>query len=161
VDGLGELLSPQEGGAADFGAWLFSSNLALTTLGIAAWLHQAGGWRVLPTAVRRVLVDYDVTFAVVATTALSFAWQAAAPPVERIGLPPTLSPTCHYGSAAPGGAGAMAGHFRADCVGGAQAGEQRPWLVSFQGAGLTLWLVAFASAVPIAFFFYMDQVRLG
>ena len=38
-------------------------------------------------------VDYDVTFAVVATTALSFAWQAAAPLVERIELPATLSPT--------------------------------------------------------------------
>ena len=34
----------------------------------------------LPTAMRRVLVDYDVTLAVLATTALSFAWQAAAPP---------------------------------------------------------------------------------
>ena len=115
----------------------------------------------LPTAVRRVLVDYDVTLAVLATTALSFAWQAAAPPVERIGLPATLSPTCHYGTAAPGGAGAMAGHFRAECVASTQAGEHRPWLVSFQGAGLTLWLVALASAVPITFFFYMDQVDLG
>eukprot|EP00964_Phaeocystis_antarctica_P088577 scaffold56380_cov48-Phaeocystis_antarctica.AAC.2 len=62
-------------------------------------------------------VDYDVTFAVVATTALSFAWQAAAPLVERIELPATLSPTCHYGAAALGGAG----HFRADCVGTSQA----------------------------------------
>ena len=50
------------GKPADFGAWLFSTNLALTTLGIAAWLHQAGGWRVLPSAVRRVLVHDHLTF---------------------------------------------------------------------------------------------------
>ena len=51
VDGAGELLSQQEraAGAAgasesesdDFGVWLFSTNLALTMLGLAAWLHQA------------------------------------------------------------------------------------------------------------------------
>ena len=109
----------------------------------------------LPTAVRRVLVDYDVTFAVIVTTALSFAWQAAASLVERIELPATLSPTCHYGAAALG----EGGHFRAECVGTSQAaaGEHRSWLISFEGAGLTLWLAAFASAVPITFFFYMDQ----
>ena len=47
VDGAGELLSQQESAAGkpdDFGAWLVSTNLALTTLGLAAWLHQAGGW---------------------------------------------------------------------------------------------------------------------
>jgi len=37
---------------------------------------------------------------VLATTALSFASQAAAPLVERIELPATLSPTCHYDGAA-------------------------------------------------------------
>ena len=34
----------------------------ILTLTLTLTLHQAGGWRVLPAAVRRVLVDYDVTF---------------------------------------------------------------------------------------------------
>ena len=37
------------------------------------------------------------------------------------------------------------------------AGDHRPWVTSFEGAGLTLWLTALLSAVPITFFFYMDQ----
>lgn len=146
--------------------WLFGTNLALITFGLAAWLHQARSWSVFPPSLRTLLVDYDVTIAVVATTLLSYAWRVAAARVERIDLPHQISPTCHYRPedlpSAVGGLGLHAVadfHFRAECVGPSQAviGDHRPWLSSFHGASLTLWVVAFFSAVPISFFFYMDQ----
>ena len=67
--------------------------------------------------------------------------------VERISLPSHLSPTCFL---AGGG----------ECVSDTESRfrqHARPWYVSVEDAPVRLWLVAFASAVPITFFFYMDQ----
>ena len=35
--------------------------------------------------------------------------------------------------------------------------QRREWLVPMPGLDLYLWGVAFASAIPITFFFFMDQ----
>jgi len=174
VDGTSEILAHASGAASvdDFGLWLFSANLALITFGVAAFLHTAHGWRVLPEQLRTLLVDYDVTIAVLFCTAVSFSWGVVASKVERIELPAEISPTCHWdplvsekiaehGLAAHATAGFALGRPpTASCVGlaGAVAGDHRPWMPAFDGdSPLKLWLAALLSAVPITFFFYMDQ----
>ena len=52
---------------------------------------------------RSLLVDYDVTIAIVVTTLVSYTWTVASSQVERITLPADISPTCYHES--PSGAG--------------------------------------------------------
>ena len=186
VDGVRGVLGRFGGRPAQFGEALFATNLSLLTFGASAWLSSALRWRVLSVGLRTFLADYAVTFAVVATTVRAAAlhaegynpacWrlrpgtvEAAAlrisspvryqvasfcvsgVAVERISLPSHLSPTCFL---AGGG----------ECISDAHSRfrqHARPWRVSVEDAPVRLWLVALASAVPITFFFYMDQVRLS
>lgn len=173
VDGVSELFfsrgSPQ--GTHEtieaFGLWLLTANLAVLTFGLAMWLHQAGRWTTLSSAMRAFLVDYNVTLAVVLTTAISYSGSAAVDQwVERIELPSEISPTCHYEPHVSETLAISGVHTLPStlphrlCVGvsAAVVGDHRPWMVSmasFANDKLKLWFVAFLSAIPITFFFYV------
>jgi hypothetical protein len=113
-----------------------------------------------------------VTIAVVLATLVSYAWSVPARDVERISLPSTFGPTCYRQSGGSNGAAAddngadddaTGACFDADDDNGADDGalRRRAWLTlgALSGEGAArLWAIAAASAVPITFFFYMDQV---
>lgn len=145
VDGVRGVFGRFGGRPSQFGEALFASNLSLFTFGVSAWLGGAARWRLFSPGVRSFLADYAVTLAVVATTVASFVVSGVE--VARISLPTHVSPTCFTSG-------------DDECVAEADRGfrqHARPWRVSMEGAPTRLWLLAFASAVPITFFFYMDQ----
>lgn len=146
VDGVRDVLGRFDGRPAHFGEALFAANLSLLTFGASMWLSGARRWRLLSAGARGMIADYAVTIAVVLTTLVSFGPRTVE--VERISLPSDFSPTCF--TVAPG----------AECAPEEEAGARqhaRPWQISYDGTSPKLWLLAFVSAVPITFFFYMDQ----
>ena len=104
---------------------------------------------------RSLLVDYDVTIAIVVTTLVSYTWTVASSQVERITLPADISPTCYHES--PSGAGPATIACLATHEHSGASILHRPWTPSFEHSSFTLWAVALISAIPITFFFYMDQ----
>ena len=104
---------------------------------------------------RSLLVDYDVTIAIVVTTLVSYTWTVASSQVERITLPADISPTCYHES--PSGAGPATIACLATHEHSGASIPHRPWTPSFEHSSFTLWAVALISAIPITFFFYMDQ----
>ncbi|KAL1496464.1 hypothetical protein AB1Y20_016418 [Prymnesium parvum] len=160
-DGVSDVLGGfQDATLPLFGASLFSLHLALLTLGASLWLSGAVGWRVLPRALRSFLSDYSVTLAVVLTTLASYHWRAA--DVRRIALPDEFGPTCFRHVTLhppPGGVSCFHAHAQvsSDSMPIDADVQRRPWLIPFPPLDPYLWAVAFASAVPITFFFFMDQ----
>ena len=136
-----------------FGTALWCTNLALATLCVSAFFHVAGGWAVLPPRLRLLVADYAVTLAVVLVTALSYAAAGVRDILPRIVLDPTFGPTCHLNaSAAEVGATPACVDYH-----GAGAGSERPWAVDLAAAPPAMWGYALLFAVPISFFFFMDQ----
>jgi len=153
TDGVTDVMDRfNSGSLREFAISLYASNLALLTFGLSAWLAGALAWTVLPPRIRLFLSDYAVTIAVVATTLASYAFNDnISNQVHRIALPESFGPTCFADFGRPGG-----GHA---CVREHDAGAgftRRPWLTGLPSEP-SLWLYALLAAVPITFFFYMDQ----
>ena len=179
VDGVSELMHARATGPdgveslEDFGLWLLTVCLALMTFSASAALHHARSWTILPAQLRAIIADYNVTLAVILTTAVSYSGSAKVDHwIERIELPMEISPTCHFephsasaaaSASTPGGVALLPTTRLSHrlCVGVSSAieGDHRPWMASLSGpsSDTTLWLIALASAIPITFFFYMDQ----
>lgn len=159
-----------------FAVSLLDANLAILTFALAVKLAGARAWSYLHPAARGWIADYAVTIAVIAGTAASYgALEDVAAKILHISLPSQFSPTCLLSAKAD--AKALANAAAEDdstrtCIGGdaishptwddVGGGERRPWLVPnfvppAELFGARLWLTALACAVPISFFFYMDQ----
>ena len=135
-----------------FARALFAAVLAAFTFGASSYFSGAQRWRILSPSLRAFIADYAVTLAVLLVAALSWMPAPEQVAVERIALPSTLSPTCYH----------LAGRRGAhqSCIHAAESGQRhlpRAWLVSLGGVTAQLWLLALGCAVPITFFFYMDQ----
>ena len=165
-DGVNDVLGRFSGAsAAQFGDSLFALNLALITFAASLALSGASNWRVLPRWMKTFLSDYAVTIAVILTTVVSYLSHVASPNVHRIALPDALGPTCFHADAVAGAA--YVSHSTPPCLSAhahasshataALAVERRPWAVPLLAADGWTWLVALASAIPITFFFFMDQ----
>ena len=144
-----------------FARALFAAVLAAFTFGASSYFSGAQRWRILSPSLRALIADYAVTLAVLLAAALSWMPAPEQVAVERIALPATLSPTCYHLAGGGGGGGAHESCIR-NSIHAAESGQRhlvpRAWLVSSLG-GVTahLWLLALGCAVPITFFFYMDQ----
>jgi hypothetical protein len=131
-DGLSDIAQHFEHTSmSEFGSSLFSALLGGLTFVIAVKLTASPEWRVLPKMVRNFLGDYAVTIAVVTATIISYSVPIATEHVPRIELPTKLGPTLELD------------------------GKPRAWVTAIPGGGA--WLAGILSAVPISFFFYMDQ----
>jgi hypothetical protein len=98
------------------------------------------------------LSDYAVTIAVLVTTGVSFMGPSGVH-VERISLPDAVAPTCMP----DGGSGDTCCDRDSDSC---EGDPTRAWGASFgadSGTLAKLFAAAAASAVPITFFFYIDQ----
>ena len=152
-DGISSCIARLEGSEDSFerfGTALFNLNLAAITFGGSAVLAGAVSWRLLPRSVRAVIADYAVTIAVVFTTAASLWSDIAAPRVERISMPSTFSPTCHH---TPSDFECLHQHVPEPSL---VTAPPRAWFVGFPVEPFC-WLVALAAALPISFFFFIDQ----
>ena len=120
---------------ASFGVSLFDLNLALIVFGLSIKLQGAREWRFFPASVRILVSDYAVTIAVVTATLISYSVDSfASAEVLRIRLPDAFAPSLSVSDIS------------------------RPWYAaSLSTAAPSTWLTAAAAAVPISFFFYMDQ----
>ena len=163
-------------GESDFGEALLETNLALLTFGVSLSLFGAPRWRILPPSVRAFLQDYAVTIAVLAAAgATALVTRYSQMHVQRIPLATgPFGPTCMWnGEPLPTNATEFltlsvdgASPKTPTCANAANttiAASARPW-IAWSGAGglsaserLRLWALALCSAVPITFFFYMDQ----
>ncbi|KAL1520700.1 hypothetical protein AB1Y20_022269 [Prymnesium parvum] len=114
----------------NFAVSLFDLNLALLVFGLSVQLQGARRWAFFPSKLRAVIADYAVTIAVVSATLCSYGLDVVSAEVLRIRLPASFAPS----------------------------NEERPWYsASLATASMTTWLAAAMAAVPISFFFYMDQ----
>jgi len=158
-------ISPTE----HFGSALFSAVCAVATCAIALWLSGARRWKSLPVPLLGFLADYGLTISVVVVTLVSY-WPRAQP-VKRLEIfGDRFGPTCWMPTL--GLPLKRVGDETAVCATRACYAEDhvpygvdhRPWFVwSFEGSSdacidilYTLGLGALI-ALPISFFFYMDQ----
>jgi len=119
----------------EFGQSFFASMLAIMTFTVSIWLHGAPSWKTFNHCIRtRVFQDYAVTIAVTITVAVSYFWPVEE--VERVSVPDSVTPTYLN-----------------------NANRTRDWLVNFNDppAPPQLWPLSALAAIPIVFFFYMDQ----
>ena len=79
-----------------FATSLFQACLAAGTFTIAIWFHGARTWACFGSCFRSFLADYAVTLAVVAVSALSFAFPQLPNLVQYVDVPRTFGPTCHF-----------------------------------------------------------------
>ena len=155
---------------AALGVSIFSTLIAVITFIVALWLNSAHTWRVGTFTIRKVLRDYAVTIAVLVSVGISYIFALYDTAVQRIALPLVPGPTCvHAGNST---AWPPAGMEDAKCAEGEwdcfclatdasassdAASVGRPWFISFANAPFKLWPIAAATALPIVFFFFMDQ----
>jgi len=151
TDGITDVITRCDSSSLSaFGASLFSANLAAFTFALSLSLSGARSWSLFPPTVRVVLADYAVTIAVVATIAASYAFgETISQSVHRIGLPQSFGPTCFRSAADTDGVCMR----EQDAPMGA---ARRSWLVGLPSEP-HVWLAALAAALPVTFFFYMDQ----
>ena len=114
----------------NLGMSLLDLNLALVVLFLSIKLQTAREWRFFSAGVRAFIADYAVTIAIFVATACSYYFQIATTEILRIQLPSSFAPSL----------------------------EGRAWYSgSLTSTSLHTWLVAAIVAVPISFFFFMDQ----
>eukprot|EP01059_Diplonema_ambulator_P015316 TRINITY_DN26425_c0_g1_i1.p1 TRINITY_DN26425_c0_g1~~TRINITY_DN26425_c0_g1_i1.p1 ORF type:complete len:555 (+),score=153.62 TRINITY_DN26425_c0_g1_i1:34-1665(+) len=112
-----------------FGKSIFLVMMACLTFTLSMFLNFAPSWNMFTPTIREFASDYAVTIAVFVTIGVSYMFGSHAE-VDRVEMPDAIfTPT----------------------------NETRSWLVDFTGAPFRLWPLAAASALPIVFFFYMDQ----
>jgi hypothetical protein len=178
ITGVLDRFTSGEGGErkqkAKLGVSIFSTLIAIITFIVALWLNSAHTWRVGTFTIRKVLRDYAVTIAVLVSVGVSYIFELYDTAVERIALPLVPGPTCvHARNPAnsttwsvwpPVGmedASCAEGDWDCFCLGAdvdaASTSVGRPWFISFANAPLKLWPIAAATALPIVFFFFMDQ----
>ena len=134
----------------------FATCLSIVTFVMALWLHHARTWTSLTRKVRGFLSDYALTIAVAFTVLVSYTllWgssrisQRLGSLVERVHVPSGFRPTCGFNHTLTGSS--------IEC---ADSSHARRWWVGlpFNGPGIELPLIAAATALPIVFFFFMDQ----
>ena len=112
--------------------------------------------------------DHAATIAVLLLTGLSYAWSIEEGAIKRISVPPTVRPTCLLH--AYGGINGSATNFSSSANTASTANGSnipntpnntatRGWYTPLWTEHTPAWmpLIAAASALPIVFFFYMDQ----
>ncbi len=158
-DGVSDVSKRFSAPGVGFGEALLEMNLALLTFGVSLLLFWAPSWGVLPMWARTFLADYAVTLAVVCAALVTAAITVV--DVQRIPLATDFGPTCWH-NATEQGANSTTPSATLECA--ASGTVRRAWLPwSHAPAGQTtndllkLWAVALCSAVPITFFFFMDQ----
>lgn len=139
----------------DMATSLFATVLSIITFAIALWLHFSRSWKSLTKSIRSFLSDYALSLAVAFTVLISFTlqWgtsriaQRLGRLVERVHVPSGFRPTCG---------------FNATFIGATVSCDDamhtaRPWFVGLSIDNARLPLVSAATALPIVFFFFMDQ----
>ena len=126
-------------------------------------LFGAPSWVVLPRQLKAFLADYAVTIAVICAALVTAAIHAV--DVERIPLATDFGPTCWYNATGLSPSAVNTTQPPPATRACADSGSSRRAWFGWASAPaaqsssdlLKLWALALCSAVPITFFFFMDQ----
>eukprot|EP01060_Flectonema_neradi_P024369 TRINITY_DN3312_c0_g1_i3.p1 TRINITY_DN3312_c0_g1~~TRINITY_DN3312_c0_g1_i3.p1 ORF type:complete len:552 (+),score=62.18 TRINITY_DN3312_c0_g1_i3:35-1690(+) len=105
--------------------------LSMCTFGISMVLNFATSWKIFTPRIRELITDYAVTIGVFVTIGISYTSMFGSHiSVDRVEMPGSILEPTETG---------------------------RKWLVDFSGVDWWFFPLAAGSALPIVFFFYMDQ----